>query len=151
MCTTNSQKLFLVCPFCQLEPGIRQHFGDAYFLTAPAGIFRFSAKYLDCIRNVIEREQIQEIISVAAGACNFIQTVVLRQASTGMPCEQVIQRLMQPGDDAETLAGKIVADQLQKLRNADHFGPDIAAGTIKVSGMIIHKKPNQITHQILLS
>jgi hypothetical protein len=151
MCTTNSQKLFLVCPFCQLEPGIRQQFGDAYFLTAPAGIFRFSAKYLDCIRNVIDREQIEEIISVASADCNFIQTVLLRQASTGMPCEQIIQRLMQSGDDAKTLAEKIVADQLQKLRNEDHFGPDIDAGTIKVSGMLIHKKPNQTSHQILLS
>lgn len=134
---THTEKLFLVCPFCQMEPHIRQQYGDAYFLTAPGAIFRFSEPYLDCVKQVIRRERIQELHVAVSPDCNFIQNVLEDLPDTGMACETVIRRFRKPDDTAESLAQKIVADQISQLLSPQHFGKEISSGQLSLHTHIL--------------
>lgn len=138
----NSEKLFLVCPFCQMEPPIRRQFGDAYFLTAPGAIFRFSEPYLDCIKQIIVRERISELHVAVSPECNFIHNVLQELPDSGLPCETVIRRFRKPGDTAETLAQKIIDDQIRQLHAEHHFGKELAAGQLSVHSHILPNTGN---------
>ena len=47
----NTNTLFIICPFCQLENYLRTKFGeDVFFMTATAGVLNFSEDEITAIK-----------------------------------------------------------------------------------------------------
>lgn len=71
-------KLFLLCPECQLEHLIRKKFGsNISFLTALGAVFDLrNINYLEVLGDFLKRETIKEIIIVNNTSCLFIENLL---------------------------------------------------------------------------
>jgi hypothetical protein len=95
MSTGNHQgnKLFLVCPFCQMENFIVKHYGEVFFLTVPAAIFNVGSEELGVIKEFITRENIRGIYLVSETSCNFAKNVLDNTNHSELPWETEIRKL----------------------------------------------------------
>ena len=74
-------KLFLTCPFCQLEGFLNEKFdGNFLFISAPGAVFDFSdINFSKRLSEFIEREQIEELYVVNDISCVFIDKVLSKK------------------------------------------------------------------------
>jgi len=146
MSTDNQQnnKLFLVCPFCQMENFIVKHYGEVFFLTAPAVVFHFGNDELIVIKEFIARENIKEIYLVGETTCNFTKNVLDNTNLSGLPCETEIQKIKSFDDTPNTLTLKILNEQTYKLSEENIFGKEITSGTILFHTLQTVKNENKI-------
>ena len=138
-------KLFLVCPICQMEAFIKGHFGDVFFMTAPAAIFHFAGNTLGTLHHLIVKEQIRDIYLVADIGCTFTHNVLTNTNRTDLPCEKIIDQLKTQEDTALTLTEKILASQYSTLQSAEILGNEIASGNIVLHTLLSNKQENTIT------
>lgn len=59
-----------------MENFIQTHYGEAYFITAPAAIFNFEDGEFKEIKEFIEREYIRRVYLVGESSCNFTKNVL---------------------------------------------------------------------------
>lgn len=138
-------KLFLVCPFCQMENFIIKHYGEVFFLTAPASMFHFEDDTLQAVKEFIAREDIKRIYLVGETSCNFTRNMLDGKNHSGLQCESEIQKLKSNDDSLYSLTEKMMKEQANKLRSEDLFGKEIEAGNISVHILITDKQENKIT------
>jgi hypothetical protein len=137
-------KLFLVCPFCQIENFIIKHYGKAFFYTAPAAMFHFESDSLQAIKEFITREDVREIYLVGETSCNFTNNVLDNKDLSGLQCETEIQKLISIGDSPQSLTEKMMKHQANRLRSKELFGKEIEAGNTSLHILITDKKENKI-------
>lgn len=132
MNTHNHQvnKLFLVCPFCQMENFIVKHYGEVFFYTAPAAILNIGGDELKVIKEFIARENIKWIYLVGETSCIFTKNVLDNTNLSGLPCETEIQNLKSTDDTPNSLTLKILKEQTYKLSSDNIFGKEITSGSI---------------------
>lgn len=143
----SDKKFFFICPFCQIEHFIRKHFGNVYFITAPASIFSFhDEEYALEIRDFIARKNIEEIYFVSDVNCNFIDSALSGATPHGLSCEQVIQNLMSSSEDTSfTLSQKIIMNQINAIKNTKSISDLMIDKKVKLQGIITSKKENKLT------
>ncbi len=118
----SNNKLFLVCPFSHMENFITKHFGEVYFLTAPAAVFRFeSQEYIKQIKSFLLRENITDIYLVSDVSCDLINNIIYDKQLTGLFCEAFINQLKSPEDTPYSVSRKIITQQLTKLNCPELF------------------------------
>lgn len=152
-----SNKLFLVCPFSNMENFIREKYGDdVFFITAMAAIFQFQEKkYLQAIRDFIIRENITEIYIVSDTLCRFINSAIKKEIAHAGYSEGIIQKLFADNyavvmDNKSLekqqikLAELIVQHQAEELRRPDLFQQQIIQNNISIRGIITTKSENGI-------
>ena len=141
--TLSSNKLFFVCPFCQMEHFIRKKYGNVFFVTAPAGIFSFNEEdFAREIKFFLLRQNITELYLVCDLECNFLNGALSGGTSFGLSCEQVIKSLVSSADNSFSLAEKIIEYQVNRIKNVSGVTDVISSKKIKIYGMVTSKKKN---------
>jgi len=137
-------RLFVVCPFCQMENFIVKHYGEVFFFTAPAAIFNIGSEELRVIKEFITRENIRGIYLVGETSCNFTKNVLDNTNHPGLPWETEIEKLKSVDDTLCSLTLKILKEQANRLRSESFFGKEIASGNILLHTLQTVKNENQI-------
>ncbi|SEA35955.1 hypothetical protein SAMN05192529_11520 [Arachidicoccus rhizosphaerae] len=140
----NHNKLFLVCPLCRLERFISSHYENAFFMTAPAGIFRFEADESQIIHDFIKREKITDVYFVGETSCNFINLVMKVGGYSGRFCEFEIGKLKTCSDTIETLTEKLLRYEAFKMKSVEIFRNDLLSGKYNLHLLIANKHKNEI-------
>ena len=138
-------KLFLVCPFCQMENFIVKHYGEVFFFTTPAAIFHVGSEELGVIKEFITRVNIRGIYLVGETSCNFTKNVLDNTNHSGLPWETEIQKMKSADDTLCSLTLKILKEQAIRLRSENLFGKEIASGNILLHTLQTVKNENKIT------
>jgi len=150
----NNNNLFLVCPFSSVEPFIRSKYGnDNYFLTAPAGYFKFEEEpYLQEVRNFIARNRPNNIYIVHDTACRFLQGVVSGreeqpEVEACKPIQEIFQRNIQdimqapePEAKVEKLAEYSMVQQTTHWVQPQVLGREIMGYGIQIKGLITNRQ-----------
>lgn len=141
-------KLFLVCPFCQMENFIIKHYGEVFFLTAPAAMFHFENGDLQAIKEFITSEHIKDIYLTGDTSCNITKNVLDDKNNSPLKwlqCEIEIQKLKSDNDSLHSLTEKMLKEQANSLCSKNFFGKEIEAGNISLHLLITDKQENRIT------
>lgn len=125
-----SNKLFIVCPFCQMEKFTEKHFGNGFFVTASAAMLHLENEEIDIIKELLERENIRKIFLLGETTCNFTKNALVNFQYSDIRCEAEIQKIKSPDDTPETLTKKLLIHQANILRSQEFFGDQIASGSI---------------------
>lgn len=153
-----NNKIFLVCPFSQMENFIKAKFGeDVFFLAAMGGVFDFNdKKYLQAVKNFIVRENIEEIIFVSETSCRFINNALRHGLHCGSNSENVIRKLLvdekaaglnrkSVTEQQKRLAELIVEHQAGELMKSEIFRLLIVKNRILVKGLITTREIDKIS------
>lgn len=155
-------KLFLLCPECQLEHLIREKFGDDIcFLTALGAVFDFrSIAYLEELGDFIKREAIKEIIIVNDTSCLFIENLLEIREEYEVNNDAIINAFIDnytyimSGDslmeEKKRLAECNIRRQAHEIINNQFLYSAIMAAGINLKGLITTKKENQVEEIDLL-
>ncbi len=149
-------QLFLVCPFSSVEPFIRSRYGNkAFFLTAPAGFFKFQEQeYLSEVRNFIARNRPEHIYIVNDSSCRFLNEIVSNPEQPETPlCKPVqdvfhrnfrkIMRAPTLKKKAERLAKFSITQQAVILMQPDVLGNEIREYGIQIRGLITDRRKDK--------
>lgn len=156
-------KLFLLCPECQLEHFIKKKFGDdIYFLTALGAVFDFrNITYLEELGDFIKRETITEIIIVNDTSCLFIENLLEVGEEHEVNNDAAIinafidnYSYIKSGDslmeEKERLAECNIRRQAHEIRKNQFLYSTIMAAGINLKGLITTKKENRVEEIDLL-
>lgn len=137
-------KLFLVCPFCQMETFIRKEYGNVYFLTAPASIFNFSdEQFAKEISTFLTTYHITDVYVVCDLTCKFIHNALAAGPAHGLSCEQTLECMVSRSDDPFSLAQKIIQLQVTNIKNAHSIHAAVNERKIKIHGIVTSKLNNR--------
>jgi hypothetical protein len=144
----STNKLFIVCPFSNVEGFLRYKFGpQSLFATAMAGIpATGDAAWLESLTGTMLREGVTELYLVQDLRCRFAQAVLEQDGGFGTHCEAELQNVVDNCRDAITAASnwsdramcfarEILAVQTEKLTAL----PIIQQNGILVRGIITDK------------
>jgi carbonic anhydrase len=140
-----SVRLFIVCPFCQLEHVLRNRFGnDIYFITETASSLQFSQSEIGIIKNFVKNEKINHIHVVCDISCNFYEEVINGDRDFNIPAVRELRKLhnelLPPAKRTkEELIKHNILKQLAYLSSEEIFKSELDNSTIKISGMLIDK------------
>ncbi len=136
----DGQRLFLVCPFCQMEQFITDQTGDAFFLTAPAAVFHgCDQDFFDSVKALIINEDIRTIYVAGDTSCAFMKNILAGKHPSGFTCETLLRELADEGDTVYSLTRKVVQHQVQQLGRKELLGEVIAAGNVSLHGLVTNK------------
>ncbi len=148
-------KLFIVCPFSQMELFLQKKYGnEVYFITALASIMQWNHKEdMDAIRDFIIRESVQEIYLVHETGCRFINNVITKRKLYGLPSEDILKNIYLEHyfSDFENkelsvqqfkLAELAIKYQAEEIIKSDVLGIQIIEDTVSLKGLITSKKKN---------
>lgn len=150
-------KLFLVCPFSTLEPFIKSKYGnEAFFLTAPAGLFRFQEEpYLQEVKRFIKHHRTGHIYIVNDTSCRFLNGIINNQLPAEVAaCEHIrsiyhgnLRQVKQEPDaekQVEKLAELCIQQQTAHLVQPHVLGEEIKGHRIQVKGLITNRRNNDV-------
>lgn len=88
-------RLFLICPDSQVEPFIREQYGQsAFFLTALGAVFNFKEiNYVEAVADLLQKEAIEEILIVNDLSCRFMASILEQKKGFGTGAEQEMLEL----------------------------------------------------------
>ena len=144
-------KLFIICPFCQLENHLRNKYGnDIFFMTTTAGILNLEADEISTIKNFIQRENITDIYLISDIGCNFIEEAIKNEKEFGLLAEQQLRSLIQNmlpkinSTFSRQEVKKIVAEtnvqqQAKYLASENILNYEITSFEIKIHTLITNK------------
>ena len=85
------EKLFVICPFSQLEQKLRIKYGDnPYFITVPGG---YVLNNLESIQVAIVQNKINELILVTDLNCSFVESIICRKKLHGLSYEKHLENI----------------------------------------------------------
>lgn len=137
-------RLFLVCPFCQMENFIVNHYGSVFFLTAPAAIFHFMPEEAEAVKEFMARENITRVYLAAETSCSFTQNALANFNHSGLRCETEIQKLKSPEDTLCSLTKKLVTQEASRLEKLFSIGGTMPSATPKLHALQTYKNQNKI-------
>jgi len=137
-------KLFLVCPLCQMENFIASRYDRAFFLTAPAAVFRFEQDESQIIHEFILREHITDVYLVAETSCNFTNLVLEADGFSGRYCEFEIGKLKTDRDTIESLATKLLRYEAGKMQSREIFREDFLSGKYALHLLLVSKQKQRM-------
>ena len=137
-------KLFIVCPFCQLESFLTQHYGDIFFLTAPAAMYDFDTDNIQVLKEFISREHIKDVYIVGEISCILTKGVLAHSSQSRLPCEDGIKKLKSDDDSLESLTVKILMEESGKWRNEELLKKQINDGSLALHFLLSDKQANKI-------
>lgn len=150
--------LYFICPFSQLEPYLREQFGqDHLFATAMAGIPPLQdPQYCLEIASIIRRNRVKEIVMVNDIECRFLQGVLQRDNVGDTPCVNQLRQLYSEflleilvrgtsEKQAKCFAVINLVEQSRRLVQCKVLGPLIEAQGIQLKGMVTNRSAGSVT------
>lgn len=148
-------KLFIVCPFSQMETYLQKKYGnDVYFISAPAAIAQWNQKeYTEAISDFIKRESIREIFLVNDTDCRFIESIINKQKLYGLYSEKILESIYiecffshfknaSPLEKKMKLAELNIHYQIRELMKFNALRHYIPKEDVQLKGLITSKKEN---------
>ena len=145
-------KLYLVCPFSQMEGFItREIYSDAYFITGMAARLCLDDDYnTEVIRYFIEKEEICELVIVNDTGCRIIHEVLTNSIKSPSPASDALKKLVSdfrevfsPGNPVEKkkqlLAKLNVNDHCRELKDNKILKTLFLKEKVKISGLLTNK------------
>ena len=149
-------KLFLICPFSQMETFLRNHYGgEIYFATAMGSLFKFDDKdYFNYFKHFIQRSNITEINLVVDTSCRFLNNVLTQEQDYNTNTEkELLSVFLKNYEDIvehtainkkqQFLAELIIKYQTDKLLNISFFESLIRQNLITLRGLITTISKNE--------
>ena len=155
-----SNKLFIVCPFSNLENFIIQKYGEeVFFFTTLATILDNETVDRLSLRHLIERENIKEIIIAVDTSCYFINGCLKKTLKRKKYPEIVLSKIRLDNinliNKMQTLSNKqilladlIVKSQILEILKPNNVLIEKMIHQLTISGMITNKSTNKIIHII---
>ena len=85
------EKLFIICPFSQLEQKLKiKYGGNPYFITFPGG---YILNNIESIKLTLEQNKISEIILVTDLNCSFADSIINRKQLFGLSYEKHLENI----------------------------------------------------------
>lgn len=147
-------KLFLICPFSNMENFIRRiHGTDVYFMTAMATAFSYERDDIRKIADFLDRRMITNIYIVNDTSCRFINSVIEQKMSSGSDAEKNLEVLLMENqkiimkqsttfDKVKTLTELNIIEQILNLREHDLIMSVVEKNKISIKGLITTKLSN---------
>ena len=147
-------KLFLICPFSNMENFIRRiHGTDVYFMTAMATAFSYERDDIRKIADFLDRRMITNIYIVNDTSCRFINSVIEQKMSSGSDAEKNLEVLLMENqkiimkksttfDKVKTLTELNIIEQIFNLREHDLIMSVVEKNKISIKGLITTKLSN---------
>lgn len=123
-------KLYIVCPFCQMEHFVGRHMGEGLFMSAAAAVFDFEGAFAWQMHSFIQREHVTEVYIAGEQSCLFIEKALQGTAGVadaGLLCERELASLRVDADTCRSLTVKLLRAQAVRWRRL------LAGGTHGVS------------------
>lgn len=137
--------LFFVCPFSHTEHFIRSRFADGYFITAPGSVFDFNDETLaNEISAFLKLKEIEQIYIVCDVNCSITANLLLGGKAFGLWCEAEILALLNPSDNGESVAGKIIQHEINKMRKTKSIADVISQQNVEIRGIITSVTDNRL-------
>ncbi|WP_143705988.1 hypothetical protein [Emticicia sp. TH156] len=145
-------KLFIVCPFSNMEAFLQSRFGvDAFFLSYPGASLLQAEDFDSVINYLITEESIRTIYLVNDADCRFIKSVIEKKGMNGLPHEQALEELYiehyfscfkdRPSAEQQfKLAELNVNEQVARVISYLGFTHGSQATSIEVKGLVANKK-----------
>lgn len=149
---TFRRALFIICPFCGLEPYLRLHFGEeAYFMTLPAADCDLKEEEQDILEVILKQEKINHIVIVQEMDCHFLSEALAGKMPFGFKTEQKLRRIIEENkvfvqhainSDLPSVQPvyKLLCQHLDKVREQVYrfvYGKNLET---RISGLIVDKK-----------
>ncbi len=151
-------KLFITCPFSQMESYLQDKFGrDIYFITFPGSLAEWRQNQFSvALREFIERHLIREIYLVTDTGCAFIDRVITGAKFSGLFSEKIMRSIYEKNfaTDFENtelptrqfkLAELTIRTQTQELMRWNVLGAQIVESKIELKGLVTTKRKNLLT------
>ncbi len=147
-------KLFLICPFSNMENFIRRiHGTDVYFMTAMATAFSYERDDIRKIADFLDRRMITNIYIVNDTSCRFINGVIEQKKNSGSDAEKNLEVLLMENqkiimkqsttfDKVKTLTELNIIEQILNLREHDLIMSVVEKNKISIKGLITTKLSN---------
>lgn len=144
-------KLFLICPFSNLEHFIRRIHGiDVYFMTSMATSFNFDREYIKMIADFLDRKMITHIYVVNDTSCRFMNGMFENKMSSGSEAEKNLEALFMDNHKIimkqSTISEKVkllseinIQKQISNIREQDILLSIIDKNNICIKGLITNK------------
>lgn len=145
-------KLFIICPECQLESIIKQNYGEnVFFISGLGGVYFLDEfREIEELNDLLYNENIRIIYIVNSLDCSFLKNVINKSEFKDTEIEKEYNNLYINNieqflhlRDNKTLGRKLVKLNLEKqlnaLKNAPYLGSKIEDGKIQAKGLIIDK------------
>lgn len=150
-------KLFFVCPECQMEHFIQEHYDqDVFFLTALGAVFDFQDTELtDSLNDFITKNSITDIFIVNDTSCSFIKSVLENEKGFGTSCETTLLNLLidhysimmtnLPPIRKQEYLGKVNCErQANEIVANESFKHLVSQTNISIKGLVTTKSKNKI-------
>jgi hypothetical protein len=148
-------KLFITCPFSNLETFLKSKYGnDIFFLNAPSAVMQLHEyEYLMRVREFIKQSSIRTIYIVNDTSCRFINGIINESKLFGLPSEKVLEELyiehyfsdfknQSVSSKKIKLAEFSIKNQANELINNTLIGNCISDFNIEIKGIITSKDKN---------
>lgn len=148
----STKKLFVVCPFSQIEGFLRYKFGqESMFATAMAGNPQVEdALWLNSLVDTIRREGVTELCLVQDLQCRFLQVVMSGEAGFGTLCEEQLRQILDNNrekisaescwaDQLFAFASLKIANQANQIASLPLMEQLIRETGLSVQGMVTDK------------
>ena len=144
-------KLFLICPFSNLEHFIRRiHGTDVYFMTSMATSFKVDREYIKMIADFLDRKMITHIYVVNDTSCRFMNGVIEQNICSGSEAEKNLEALFMDNqkiimkqsailDKVKLLSEINIHKQISNIREHDIILSMIEKNNISIKGLITNK------------
>lgn len=152
-----NNKLFIVCPFCNMELFLQKKYGkDIFFMTLSGGVIQTDdVAFLEAIRDFIERKNISTIYFVNETSCSYISNVINNVKLAGLQAEKIIEHIFIDNYSSDfkglslshqqvKLAELNVKHQAYQAMTFDVFGAQIDKNDIKIKSIVTTKSENKL-------
>lgn len=150
-----SNKVFLVCPFSNMEHFIRKIYGsDVFFMTGIGGVLSSrDQEYLISIRDFLKNNRIESIYVVSDTDCRFINNIIYREPLYGTTAENLIESIYldhfseiskEPTsyDQKRKLAELNVRNQASEISKNTILQTQLIENNTKIIGLVTTKSTN---------
>jgi hypothetical protein len=147
-------KLFIICPFSNIESFLRKEYGnDILFMTYSGSMIQYADfDFLNHVKDIILQEKIKQIFFVNDINCKFIEDAIMKkraQSQVSTLLEEyyihyyfsLFQNTSKPRQKYN-LAKINLFYQIQEFSNSYHFKEIIASKKIELHGIITDKIKN---------
>jgi hypothetical protein len=151
------KRLFIVCPFSQLETFLSARFGEtSYFLTAAGSVlFLEPIKFTNALEDFLIREAIEEIAVVNEWSSVFIRNALNEELEPVIETAQILHKTyLQHREDilsdntfenrCRQLAFLNSRRQLSELLKNVSIGKIIQSKNIQLKCLVVHRRQNEI-------
>ncbi|MBS1904236.1 MAG: hypothetical protein JSS75_11065 [Bacteroidetes bacterium] len=139
-----ANKLFLACPFCQLERLLERNLGEGYFLSVPAGILDLEEQgFQEQLEYLLLQEGITDIYLVFEPSCSIIEDAAAHHHPNSAQVHS-IRDLLAEAREPIAAGLKVLRDQMERLIARPILQAHVNSNTLRIHRVITYKHEESV-------